>query len=401
MKLTRIDRGSEIHITTDAAELPTPAYAPAVRTPEGYLIVDAYLARDGLLKYSDGESDWWEYRPRVELERAASSWYLSPVTDDHPEQMVDSETYREVARGIVMTQPTMETAADGTTYMRAKLRITDSELVSKIEGGKHELSIGFRAHVAPTVDGVASDGTRADAVQTGLDGNHVSAVDRGRAGPAVRVFLDGAAVPSSRVGNMKNQKPSPSGTANKKDQEGAPTELVSIVGPDGQEIQVPTWIAAKLQQAEAMMQQPAAPAPAPAPAAPMPPRQEAVGEETEEPTKDSVATMVRRRASLERLAGRVGIGDAEIDAADDDTLARAYVTKVMPEVKLDGLTREQLDAVVHVARQMPAAQPEAAAPRNDGVPLWAAPIPVPAGGAQPPARTDAENAYLKRKGFIQ
>lgn len=372
--LTRIDRGAVIEMVERDDALPSPTHAPAMRTPEGYLIVDAYISRDGLLRYSDGIESWWEYRPKEELERAAASWHRTPVTDDHPPTMVDGSTWRDVARGVVMDEPQIEQREDGRHYLRARLMVTDADLVAKISEGKTELSVGFRARVEATENGLAEDGTRADAVQLDLDGNHVASVDRGRAGPSVRVFLDGADVPSSRIEDMKNKKPD---KQNKGDQVGSPTEMTPIVAPDGSEAMVPTWLAAHLAELEAAMASP--PAPQEGDAVPEPEKspEGSVPEPSE--NKDSMDHF-RQRMQLERMAVRAGVSDDKIDSCDsNDDLRRAIAQTRAPGIKLDGLAGDELAGALHVVAQLDAIKGEK---RDAPQPRWALPQPVPVAAAE-------------------
>lgn len=405
--MTRVLRIDRISIVVDEAPgaVVGPGRAPAVRTPEGYLDVDAYLARDGLLRYSDGRATWMELRPRASLERAASSWAHAIVTDDHPPVMVDAANAREYQRGYVISAPRV-VDVDGVAYLAARLRITDAELVAKILGGQRELSIGFMAEVRPE-PGVTADGQRYDAVQY-LDeesGNHVASVERGRAGPAVRVLLDSAqssaescyslevkpdhAVrPRSNVSNPTLDSARaprviklPAGVkmdaikawcANalakvKADEVGLPTTMAKLVGPDGTEIEVPTWVAALV--AEALDERKAAEAPAPeappvpgdeAPALdPLAPPVDPKDKDKKMPetmTPDAINALVRRRGRLERLSATAGIASATIDAADDVALARAYVSHVLPHCKAiaDKADGAQLDGLVEVAASTPA-----------------------------------------------
>ena len=376
---------------------PGPGQARAVSTPEGYLDVDAYLARDGLLRYSDGRTTWLELRPRAELEAAAESWAHAAVTDDHPPVMVDATNAREYARGHVITTPRI-VDVEGVAYLAARLRVTDAALVSKILAGQRELSIGFLADVHPEagIDG----GQRYDAIQRALVGNHVASVERGRAGPAVRVLLDSAQAsaescyslgvkPNHEVSNVSNPtldaaRPRrviklPAGTkmdavkvwcANaqtkiKADEVGLPTTMAMLVGPDGTEIEVPTWVAALVAEAldERKAMEPAAAPEAPAipdEADPLAPKPPIPPDEEKKPmdkplTPDAITALVRRRGRLERLSAVAGLSAATIDGADDAALARAYVSHVLPHVKAraDKADGAALDELVEVAASTP------------------------------------------------
>ncbi len=361
----RVDRASIVSAPSAVAS------AQAERTPEGYLDVDAYLARDGLLEYSDGRSSWLEYRPRAELEAAADSWAHAIVTDDHPPVMVDANNAREYQRGYVISAPSV-VEVDDVAYLAARLRVTDAELVSRIVDGQRELSIGFVADVHPEAG--THGGQRYDAVQRSLVGNHVASVAQGRAGPAVRVLLDSAHGSAElcyhldvKSDPLDLEAPTVSKHTNKpvakSDEVGMPTTTAMIVGPDGAEVEVPTWVAALV--AEALDQRkaadPGAEPPAEIEAAPA----DAEGEPAANPddddkkdppmSSDAIKTLVRRRGRLERLAAAAGVGSAVIDSADDDALARAYVASVLPHARarIDAATGPVLDALVDVAASTP------------------------------------------------
>lgn len=401
-RVLRVDRLSLDWGVTPVA----PGRARAKLTPEGYLDVDAYIARDGLLKYSDGTKSWMELRPRAALEAAAASWANKPVTDDHPPVMVDSTNASTYARGHIMGTPYI-VDVDGVAYLAARLRVMDAALVRKIvDDGRHELSVGFMAVVEPRVG--VHDGVRYDAVQELDDesGNHVASVDRGRAGPAVRVLLDSARdsaescyhtqvkpdheVPPVSKPTLDSARATrviklPAGTkmdavkawcdnAQAKipnalaDEVGIPTTKAMLVGPDGTEMEVATWIAALVAEAlDARKAGGAAAAPAIAegemPEAP----EDAAGEPAMPPddkdkkmpemTPDQITALVRRRGRLERLSAAAGLPSAVIDSADDTALARAYVAHVLPHAKarVDAADGAVLDALVEVASSTPVA----------------------------------------------
>ena len=388
-------------ITLDASPSAiSPTVSPAVRTPEGYLIVDAYIARDGLLEYRDGVSSWMEYRPRAELEKAALTWAGKPVTDDHPEELVTAETWAEVAKGVHVSAPSIE-VVDDVGYLRARLQITDAELIGKIDAGLRELSIGFTTAVLPCEEGIAPDGTECDAIQTDLVGNHTAVVKAGRAGPAVRLLMDGKEVPV----NIESDIEMKANNKKKADAVATPVEQVEVVGPDGMPVMLPTWVAEALMelqalQAAAQAQEPAtepaeeqpameAAAEQPSEAAAAPPEASPPEEETEE-KKDNLRELARKRARLERLAAQAGVAEAVLDS-DDDTLARAYISKQLPSAKLDGLSSEQLEAVVAVA---------ATVDRQDKAPetyVWQT-IPAPRKDTKDPVR-EAELNFLRSQGY--
>jgi hypothetical protein len=168
------------------------------RTPQGGLRVRAALAKTGTLDYADTAGrEWTEYRPATALDAAAiASLRGAPVTLRHPPVMVTADNFREHARGHVAD----DVGRDG-DYLVATLVINDAETVAGIEDGSlKDVSIGYHAELDAT-PGTAPDGTRFDAVQTAIRGNHAALLPpgAGRAGPDVGLRLDGAGylVPST------------------------------------------------------------------------------------------------------------------------------------------------------------------------------------------------------------
>jgi hypothetical protein len=425
----------------------TPTRGSAQRMPGGYLRVDAYLARDGLLRYSDGRTSWLEWRPKAELEAAADSWHLAPVTDDHPPKMVSADNHSQYARGIVITQPIVETI-DGVSYLRATIEIRDAALVRKIDAGQRELSIGFWSDVKMTRGTVG--GETYDAIQTGLVGNHVASVARGRAGPAVRVLMDGEGFAWTGLGcdvcgfgtvdncdQFSPQRPCPEcGTVNmdaagsaihsqgsesmkivnvpaalvaalvsksrrtaSADEAGMPTTMAKIVGPDGTELEVPTWLAALVEEAMEMRKgagaAPKSEAPPETPPAgdevpPPPPNGESNPDDEEEKdppmTPDAYKAIVRKRVRLERLAASRNLPIVDDDAA----LARSYVAAVMPSVKCDTLDGAALDALVDAAESVPVPKAEPTNPFEVRVPV----------SEKLDAETEAELEFLRSTGVV-
>lgn len=367
----------------DAAMVPTPSHATARLTPEGYLIADAYIARDGLLRYSDGQRSWLELRPRAELESSLDSWVGQPVTDDHPAQLVDATTHTKVARGVVMQRPSIE-VVDGVAYVRTRIKITDAALVQSITTSKRrQLSIGFEALVDPQRG--TFDGQRYDAVQTCLIGNHVAVVDRGRAGPAVRLLgLDSATclwqgeeTPMRTLDKLIAKGFKLDAVAIPKlDEVGMPTTTAVLTGPDGAEVTVPTWIAALVQEAVEARKaagQPTGEVAVEGEQAPAELDEAAVDPALEDPEKkkkkepptmkdsaDAIRSKLRsefdRHLALVRKCDAAKIDAAKIDACKDDIeLARLFVAARAPHLKsrADAATGDALEAYVEAAHAMP------------------------------------------------
>lgn len=162
-----------------------------VRTPEGYVFAEGYAARPGVMRYSDGQTEWLELVPEETLHDAASLITLAgkPLTVEHPEQPVGPDNVGEHGAGDVGDEVTI--ADNG--YLRVKVAARRRDALDAIEGGKVELSPGYTCDVdwSPGVHPVHG---RYDAVQRNRRYNHLALVDRARGGPSIRLRVDGAAV---------------------------------------------------------------------------------------------------------------------------------------------------------------------------------------------------------------
>lgn len=156
------------------------------RTPQGYLRAPAYATRIGVLKYrkSDG-SLLRELRNPEEVFSKTSMDTLSgvPVTLEHPPKMLNASNTRQFMIGF-----TSHEVDKDENFLKTFVTITDSEAIDKIESGKHQLSCGYECELE-FKQGVF-DGEEYDAIQKNIVYNHLAVVDRGRAGPLVRLHLD-------------------------------------------------------------------------------------------------------------------------------------------------------------------------------------------------------------------
>lgn len=186
VRVARIDRLGVI-VVPGAAPIDAPAASviPAYRTKDGGLRARARIARSGVLEYSDGKETWGEYRSADELAKAASSFDLVLLTDDHPDDFVTAENARDLFVGTVGHDLAVEPGPDGDSYLVGTIKIADAATIAKIEAGKQELSIGFMCSVREA-EGV-HEGAPFRYVQEAIEGNHLALVDQGRAGPLAKV----------------------------------------------------------------------------------------------------------------------------------------------------------------------------------------------------------------------
>lgn len=156
------------------------------KTDEGFLVLDGIISRSGVQDYLGVELGLDHMnvvsvdRPVSEVSDAMSftSFLNKPVTDNHPSNgNIDSSNARELSRGMV----TDVSVTDSGHHIKAKMLITDQELIRKIESGKRELSAGYKAQLSFSDDGKT-------ATQTKIRGNHVAFVDQARCGRECKIF---------------------------------------------------------------------------------------------------------------------------------------------------------------------------------------------------------------------
>lgn len=188
------------------------------RVNGGFLAVRAKAARTGVYQYGGAEVDPQNKHglrdtaivhvlrdDRTVFDNAAARSFIGkPVTDDHPASAVTADNWRDHARGTIMG------AMREGDYLAFDLLLTDAEAIRKVDGGKRELSNGYSAELE-FGDFIAADGTKCQARQTSIVGNHVALVDRGRAGSECAI-KDGFAVcdalPSNILDSLtKTEKP--------------------------------------------------------------------------------------------------------------------------------------------------------------------------------------------------
>ena len=157
-------------------------------TPEGYLRVWASIARTGIQHYTDADgSIRKEFRPESEVASPESlaSFAGKAITMEHPPALLDSENTKSYQVGFTGSEVVYD---DG--FVRAVMTVTDQEVIDKVtRGDVREVSAGYRVSYDPT-PGVTDSGEHYDGIQTGISGNHVAIVRRGRAGPQVKLHLD-------------------------------------------------------------------------------------------------------------------------------------------------------------------------------------------------------------------
>jgi hypothetical protein len=159
----------------------------------GYLKVPGKVARTGVQYYLASELGLTDrkpneiigvYRPSEEVFSADSlaSYDNADVTDDHPSDMVNAASFKDVAVGHAISAGRQEAE-----FVVVDLLIKDQKAIEAIQAGKAELSAGYTAEYIPQ-QGVSDAGEAYEFIQRGIRINHIALVDKARAGKEARLF---------------------------------------------------------------------------------------------------------------------------------------------------------------------------------------------------------------------
>ena len=161
----------------------------------GRFYADATIARAGVQKYSDGQKEWYEFRPPEEVEKSAASFNDAFITVEHPPVFVNAANSRQYTVGLGK-----DCKFDG-GLLKSPLIVIDADAAIKAHTSHKEISCGYDATVVDKpgiwVDsdglmGIPGKSYKYDKVQTDIKGNHIAFVANGtaRAGPIARVHTD-------------------------------------------------------------------------------------------------------------------------------------------------------------------------------------------------------------------
>ncbi|MCK5126772.1 MAG: DUF2213 domain-containing protein [candidate division Zixibacteria bacterium] len=156
----------------------------------GFLRVRGNAARTGVYQYlarelnlTDREPDdlVGVLRPSSEVFNDASLETYSDVdvTNDHPDEMVDSKSFKKVSVGHVVSA-----SRDG-DFVNVEMIIKDAAVINDIERGKIQLSPGYTAVYVDEKG--TQDGLDYEFKQTDIIVNHVAIVTNGRGGNQVKL----------------------------------------------------------------------------------------------------------------------------------------------------------------------------------------------------------------------
>ena len=153
-------------------------------TPEGFLFCeDVPLARTGEQIYlpheltgipagKDGLIRVERHAADVFSDTALASFVGKPVTDDHPDQNLTPETWRDHGKGTILNP--RRGSGEQADLMVGDLLIYDANAIKAIMDGKREISCGYTAEYEILGPGRAR--------QFDIIGNHTALVSEGRCG---------------------------------------------------------------------------------------------------------------------------------------------------------------------------------------------------------------------------
>ena len=172
-------------------------------TPEGFLRVDAFATRVGVFTYrkADG-SVVRELRPPEEVFHPDSIKSLRqlPVTNDHPSELLTSKDAKKY-----MVGSTGENVDKADQFLKTSVTVYDADTIEDIKAGKQEVSCGYESELEES-PGVFQ-GEKYDVIQRNIRYNHLAIVNKGRAGPDVRLRMDSnSAVLQEGVANEKEKQ---------------------------------------------------------------------------------------------------------------------------------------------------------------------------------------------------
>lgn len=303
------------------------------RMENGWLRAPGRLTRTGIFLYRDADGNTRrELRLPEEVfhPEALRSFAMVPMTVEHPPVMLDAQNTKEYAVGHLG-----ENVVPDGDHVSATIMLTDAKGIVAAEGGKQELSCGYTCRLDMT-PGVWR-GMAYDCIQRGIRGNHVSLVDRGRAGPTARLQLDKFdAVQVDAPDERSDMKKFLIGGVWHEVSELVAQALEVEAGQHKGRLDALTQENAKLKS-DADKQK-----------AKLDTLEEDLAKEkqarvdAESPAK--IATRIKERLELEKVAQKVLPAGTKLDSLSDKDIKAKVVQAKYPTAKLDGVSADYLQA---------------------------------------------------------
>lgn len=174
----------------------------AVRTDQGFIKCEITATRVGVFNYrrSDGQVVR-ELRLPEEVFSPESMATLKgvPITNRHPSEMVNVKNAKMYTVGY-----TSDRVDNDGRFLRTDGTLIDEDIIKELESKRlREVSCGYTCDLEAN-PGVY-EGEEYDLVQRNIRYNHLAVVDRGRAGPSVRLHLDSDSAIQDTGDNFENR----------------------------------------------------------------------------------------------------------------------------------------------------------------------------------------------------
>lgn len=154
--------------------------------PNGSLRVPVTITRTGVFQYTDSLGNTineLRHPDQVFKKDSVNTARSIIVTDNHPPVMVTPKNANLYQKGLL--DPVINQRGQ---YLDTYMTITDEDLIKLVKNGKREVSLGYYA------DTIAQSGVwngqKYDSIQKNIIYNHLSVVDKGRAGANVKIRMD-------------------------------------------------------------------------------------------------------------------------------------------------------------------------------------------------------------------
>jgi len=296
------------------------------KTDQGYLEGYAIATRTGVFDYykADGTIQKELRKPEeVFKQKSIDSFKLLPITNDHPENQVNSDNVTDLAVGF-----TGEDVKVKNDYLVTKLKITDKKTIDIINSGKRGLSYGYTVTLEEK-KGVYK-GEKYDYIQKDIVGNHLAIVYQGRAGEKARLKLDSqeAFCVFNNFNNNFNMK--------KINIDGKDYEILEEVF---NKLNTLEKNSSNLKNAEKDLQNKVDS---------LEGERDALKAKIEELSKkddsEEIANKVKQRISLEKKASEFLKKDEDISNLSDKDIKTKVITAFSPEFKADEKSKEYINA---------------------------------------------------------
>ncbi|MGL5108106.1 MAG: DUF2213 domain-containing protein [Vibrio ordalii] len=158
-----------------------------IYTEEGFLKVSGRAAKTGIQEYYAHELELTDREPDAVVkvmrfdgdvfkQSALDSYIGCDLTIEHPDEFVNSETFKSESVGLVTSA-----VRDG-DFVLVDMIVKDQGAIDAIHGGKVELSTGYECNYEP-----APQGAGYDFIQRDIRVNHLAITDKARGGSRVRL----------------------------------------------------------------------------------------------------------------------------------------------------------------------------------------------------------------------